>query len=423
METATQAPINRKALIFVIVTVVLNTMGLTLIIPMAPFLVSRYISDPNSLGVAVAALTSTYAIFQFIAAPGLGALSDRYGRRPVLLICLLGSALGYLLLGFGGALWVLLLGRAIDGLTGANSAVVFAYMADVIPPTQRGRYYGLVGALASVSVVVGPAIGGYVAQLGVEVPFFLAAAVALLNLLVGLFFMPESLPVDRRMTTISVAKLNPFSALREVLMMPQLRWLLVAMFVFTLMLLALPSNLSLYVKDTLNWGAAEIGPVFSVFGVVSIAAQAALLPFLLKRVGTAWVVLTGLCVTVVGFLLLALVAFNLSAPTLFASLIVLALGEGLVSPALLELISRGADERSQGKVQGGNQGMQSLANIGGPLIVGVIYDGIGHAAPYVIAAVGILLVIGLLAVALPALNRHTVSAEAAASRLERGSTE
>ncbi len=409
----TQAPLNRKALIFIITTVVLNAMGLTLIIPMAPFLVSRYISDPNTLGVAVAALTSIYAVCQFVAAPGLGALSDRYGRRPVLLVCLLGSALGYLLLGFGGALWVLLLGRAIDGITGANNAVVNAYLADVVPPMQRGRYYGIVGALASVSVVIGPAIGGYVAQLGTQVPFFLAAGVALLNLLIGLFFMPESLPKDRRVTSISMAKLNPFNALRDVLMMPQLRWLLVAIFVYTLVFIALPSNISLYIKDTLHWGTAEVGTVFSVFGVVSIAAQAVLLPLLLKRLRTAWVATVGLIVSIVGFVLIVLVAVDASALIMYGSLAVLAVGEGLVSPALLELVSRGADNRSQGKVQGGNQGMQSLANIGGPLIVGVIYDGIGHAAPYAIAAVGMLFVLALLGVALPALNRYTASAEAA----------
>src|ERR1700709_501357 len=135
MDTQTQpqsAPPDRKALIVIIMTVILNAMGFTLIIPIAPFLVSRYVSDPNTLGIAVAALTSTYAVCQFIAAPGLGALSDRFGRRPILLVCLLGSAVGYLLLGFGGALWVLLLGRAIDGITGANNAVINAYLADIV---------------------------------------------------------------------------------------------------------------------------------------------------------------------------------------------------------------------------------------------------------------------------------------------------
>jgi MFS transporter, DHA1 family, tetracycline resistance protein len=403
---------DRKALIVIIVTVVLNAMGFTLIIPIAPFLVSRYVSDPNAIGVAVASLTSIYAVCQFIVAPGLGALSDRFGRRPILLFCLLGSAIGYLLLGFGGALWVLFLGRAIDGLTGANNAVVNAYLADIIPPAERARYYGLVGALASVSIVVGPAVGGLIAQFGYQVPFYLAAVVAFINLLIGLFFIPESLAPAKRIPSISLTKLNPLSALRDVLALPQLRWLLVAMFVYSLVFLALPSNLSLYVKDTLNWGTTSVGPLFSVLGVVSIAAQALLLPFLLKRLGTPWVAAIGLIVSGIGFLLLTLVSVTLSTLMIYTSVSILAVGEGLVSPALLELVSRGADERSQGKVQGGSQSMQSLANIGGPLIVGVIYDQIGHAAPYLIASVGTLLVLGLFTLALPALNRYTAAVSA-----------
>lgn len=412
MDTQTQlkaVPPNRKALFFIIVTVILNAMGFTLIIPVAPFLVSRYVSDPNNLGIAVATLTSIYAVCQFIAAPGLGALSDRFGRRPILLFCLLGSAVGYLLLGFGGALWVLLLGRAIDGVTGANNAVINASLADIIPPSERARYYGLVGALASVSIVVGPAVGGLIAQFGYEVPFYLAAAVGFLNLLIGFFFMPESLSPDKRTTSISVIKLNPLTSLRDVLAMPQLRWLLVAIFVYNLVFLALPSNVSLYIKDTLNWGTAEVGPLFSVLGVVSIITQAALLPWLLKRVGTPWVTTIGLLASLVGFAMLAFVSFDHSALLIYLSVAVLAVGEGLVSPGLIELVSRGADASSQGKVQGGNQSMQSLANIGGPLIVGVLYDGLGHASPYIIAAAGTLLVLGLIALALPALNRYTAS--------------
>ncbi|HVU13200.1 MAG TPA: MFS transporter [Phototrophicaceae bacterium] len=413
MTTTQSAAPSRKALIFILVTVVLNAMGLTLIIPIAPFLVSRYVSDPNAIGIAVASLTSIYAVCQFAVAPGLGLLSDRYGRRPVLLVCLLGSAVGYLLLGFGGALWVLFLGRAIDGLTGANNAVINAYLADIIPTDQRGKYFGLVGALASVSVVVGPAVGGIIAQFGYEVPFYLAAVVGFANLLIGLFFMPESLPQERRITQINVARLNPFTGLRDVLGMPQLRWLLLGMFFYTLSLLTISVNISLYVKDTLNWGTAEVGTAFSVFGIFSVAVQAVALPWLLKRIGTVWVARIGIVITIICLLLVALVAVDPSAILLYAALCVLAVGEGLVSPTLLELIARGADARSQGKVMGGNQSAQSLANIGGPLIFGVIYDQIGHAAPYLIAAFGVLLVLALLSAALPALDRYTASVEAA----------
>ena len=413
-STPSAAP-NRKALIVIISTVILNAMGYTLIIPIAPFLVARYVSDPNAVGIAVATLTSIYAICQFAVAPGLGLLSDRFGRRPVLLVCLLGSAVGYLLLGFGGALWVLFLGRAIDGLTGANNAVINAYLADIVPPDQRGRYYGLVGALASVSIVIGPAVGGIIAQYGIEVPFYLAAVVAFLNLLIALFFMPESLSPAKRITQISLPRLNPLSNLRDVLAMPQLRWMLVTVFVFILFFTAAPTNISLYVRDTMNWGTAEVGTLFSVLGVVSIAAQALLLPFLLKRIGTSRVAITGLVLAGIGFLLVGLMSVALVAVVIYAGVALLAVGEGLVSPSIAELISRGADASNQGKVQGGNQSMQSLAQIGGPLVVGVIYDNLGHAAPYFIAAAGSLLLIGLMSLAIPPIQRYIASVETAAT--------
>ena len=412
-QTQAQSAPSRQALILIITTVILNAMGLTLIIPIAPFLVSRYVSDPNQVGIAVASLTSIYAICQFIVAPGLGVLSDRFGRRPILLICLLGSAVGYLLLGFGGALWVLFLGRAVDGLTGANNAVINAYLADIIPPDQRGRYYGLVGALASVSIVIGPAVGGIIAQYGYQVPFYLAAGVAFANLLIGFFFMKESLPQEKRITQISLPRLNPLTNLRDVLGMPQLRWMLVTVFFFILFFVAAPSNISLYVKDTMNWGTAQVGPLFSVLGIVSIATQAALLPFLLKRIGTSWVAISGLLLAGLGFLLVALLSIASAAVVIYAGVALLAVGEGLVSPSIAELISRGADASNQGKVQGGNQSMQSLAQIGGPLIVGAIYDNLGHSAPYFIGAAGTVLLVGLMGLAIPPIQRYIAANEQA----------
>src|SRR5215470_1219531 len=196
---------NRRALFFIIFTTFLNTVGLTLIIPLAPFLIAHYVSDSGSVGLTVGWFTSVYAICQFIAAPGLGALSDRFGRRPILLLCILGSAGGYVLLGIGGALWVLFLGRIIDGLTGANGAILNAYVADIVPQEERGKYFGWVGAISAISIVLGPALGGFMAKLGYQLPFFVAAGVAFTNLLFGFFLLPESLPKERRTRFINLA--------------------------------------------------------------------------------------------------------------------------------------------------------------------------------------------------------------------------
>jgi MFS transporter, DHA1 family, tetracycline resistance protein len=337
-------PPNRKALFFIVVTVILNTLGFTLIVPVAPFLVARYVSNPNSLGVAVGWLGSIYAICQIIAAPGLGVLSDRFGRRPLLLLCLFGSAVGYLLLGIGGALWILFLGRAIDGLTGANTSIIVAYITDVVPASQRSKYFGFLGAIGAACVVLGPAAGGFLAQFGCAVPFFVAGAVSFVSVLFDIFFMPESLTSERRIATLTLNQLNPLNTLREVFLFPQLRWLMIALFFYTLSTIILPSNLGLFTKDSLNWEADRVGILFSVFGLSSILVQGLVLQGLLKWFKAHQVMTAGLGVTMVALLMVALISIRNSSVILYLGIIVFALGEGLTSPTMLELIAHNTDE-------------------------------------------------------------------------------
>lgn len=410
MDTQTVTP-NRKAMIFVIITIILNTMGFTLIVPVAPFLVAHYVSDPAILGAAVGWLGSIYSICQFIAAPGLGALSDRFGRRPLLLICLLGTVVGYLLLGFGGALWVLFLGRAIDGISGANTSILIAYITDIVPQKQRGKYFGLIGAIGAISIVLGPAAGGLLAKFGYQTPFYVAGAVAFINVIFGLLFMPESLTKEQRATSIGMTQLNPLSALQGIFAMPQLRWLLVATFFYTLATVIVPSNIGLYANDKLNWDADAVGAFFSVFGVVTILVQGAILPWLLKRLNGLQVTITGFCFTVAAFLMVALISAVGSSAILYLGIILFGFGDGLASPAMLEVITGATDERSQGKVQGGNQSVQSLANIAGPLIAGELYDRLGHASPYIGGAGIVVLALGAVILALPTLKRSAPEPE------------
>jgi len=396
---------NRKALTFVIITVILDTLGFMLIVPVAPYLVARYVSNPGTIGVAVGWLGSIYAICQFIAAPGLGILSDKFGRRPLLLLCLLGSAIGFLLLGLGGALWVLFLGRAIDGITGANTSIIIAYITDVVPSLERSKYFGLIGAIGAGCVVLGPAVGGLLARFGYQVPFFVAGAVALANVIFGLFFMPESVVKDQSTPQVSIASLNPFRALKEIFRMPRLGWLLIALFSFTLATVILPSNLGLFAKDNLNWDADRVGLLFSVFGISSVVVQGLILQWLLKRLVAYRVMIAGLCFSMVSLLLVALIARVASPILLTIGIIIFAAGEGFTSPTLLDLITHETDERSQGKVQGGSQSVQSIANIAGPVMAGTLYDHLGHGTPYLTGAGIILLVLGLLVLVPPALKR------------------
>jgi MFS transporter, DHA1 family, tetracycline resistance protein len=416
METSTHTKISggkgidRKALIFIIITTCLGSIGFGLINPVAPFLVTRYVSDPNSAGLVLGWLTSAYAICQFIAAPGLGALSDRYGRRPILLICLLGSAVGYLLLGIGGALWVLILGRIIDGLTGGNFGVAFAYVADITPVDERGKYFGMIGAIAGVAIILGPAIGGLASKISIEAPLYLAAAVTFANVLLGLFFMPESLPKEKRTTKVNIAQLNPLSILVKVGSIVQIRTLLAVSFL-TMLGFAAVIGLGLLTKDTLGWDAAATGSIFVLVGITDIIVQGMLLQRLLKRFSEAQIAIGGMAGEAIGLLLIGSIVFVHSPVPLFIGTVIFAMGDGLFGPTLNVLLARGVDASEQGQVQGGNQAVQSLARIIGPLASGEMYDRLGHITPYLGGSVIAVLAIGVITMALPTLSRTAKAAE------------
>jgi DHA1 family tetracycline resistance protein-like MFS transporter len=373
---------DRKALAFILVTAFLNLMGVGLIGPVVPFLVQPYARTPGELAVAVGALGSSYAICQFLAAPGLGALSDRYGRRPILLVCLLGSAAGYVLFGLGGALWVLFLGRIIDGLTGGNISTMMAYVSDITAPEERSKYFGMIGAAAGLGFMLGPAIGGVTAKLGYAAPAFFAAAIALANGVWGYLNLPESLSRAQRAEQITASQLNPLRQLSRALAIPPLRWLLLTTFLFAFPFAALQATAPVLAKDSLRWDADAIGALYFTVGVVDIVVQGGLLRWLLPRFGAAALALVGLACMGAGYLLIGTVAGLASALPLVAGTIVVVLGEGLVGPALGGLISQTVAARDQGRVQGGNQAVQALARVVGPVWGGALYARWGGAAPY-----------------------------------------
>src|SRR5579883_1600861 len=275
-ENAGQTKPGRKALLFLMVMAFFNTMGMTIVGPVVPFMTLSHLSSPNDLALVVTWMAASYAICQMIAAPGLGLLSDRFGRKPILFFCLLGSAIGYLLFGLGGALWMLFLGRIIDGLTGGNYSVLFACIADITKPEERGKYFGMVGGFSGVGFILGPVIGGLLASISYSVPFIVAAVVFLLDLIWGFFFLPESLPKEHRVTSIRLRDLNPLKQIGNVFTMANLRWLLLAGFLYALPFAALQSNLTILMKDSLGWNATQAGLVATLVGVVDIAVQGVL---------------------------------------------------------------------------------------------------------------------------------------------------
>jgi DHA1 family tetracycline resistance protein-like MFS transporter len=404
---------SRNVMAFLIATVLMNSVGFTIIMPVAPFIVRQYLGDSANLAQVVGWLAATYALCEFIAAPGLGALSDRYGRRPLLLICLLGSAIGYLIFGIAGALWVLFLGRIVDGLTGGNISILFAYVGDVTPPEQRGKVFGQVGAMVGIGFLIGPVLGGFAAQLGYSVPLFIAAAICLANTLWGYFFMPESLAAGHRRHTTSLSDLNPIGQLGKLFSIAQLRWLLVVGICYAFPFALFTTELGVLSIEKLGWGPSQVGLVSLLVGGTDIVMQGALAGRLLPIFGAIKMTIAGLIAEIASYLLVGAVAFMPSPLLMLVAVFLFAFGSGLLEPALGGLISEAAGPREQGMVQGGNQAIRALLNIGGPLLAGLLYTQFGAASPFVVGAV--ILALGIIAalLAVPLLPARQPQAEGA----------
>ncbi|HEX4714811.1 MAG TPA: MFS transporter [Ktedonobacteraceae bacterium] len=403
---------KRKAIFFLAVVSFLSTMGMTLIGPVVPFMTLQHLSNPANLAIVVAWMLSIYGICQLIAAPGLGLLSDRFGRRPVLFVCLLGSALGYLLFGLGGSLWILFLGRIIDGLTGGNFSVLFAYIADVTEPEERGKYFGILGGVSGAGFIVGPALGGLLATINYSTPFLVAAAITLLSIIWGFFFLPESLSKEHRVTSIRIRDLNPLKQVSAVFTLANLRWLLLAGFLYSFPFAIIISNLTILLKDSLGWNATQAGLVSTVVGVVDILVQGVLVGKLLPIFGEVKLGIGALILVALSYILLGSVALIASPILLILGVILFSGSGGLVENALRGLTSRAVGPRQQGLVGGASQSVQSLAMILGPLFGGLLYAQYGHATPYWSGALIIALAIGSVVLAIPNLRAHSSDVEA-----------
>jgi len=381
-------------------------MGITIIVPLVPFLVSKYLAHPNNLAAVVGWLTATYGICQLIAAPGLGVLSDRFGRRPILFICLLGSAIGYLIFGLGGALWLLFLGRIIDGLTGGNISILFGYVADITEPEDRGKYFGRLGAAASVGSLIGPAIGGLLATINYSAPFLAAAFLLLLTIVWGYFLLPESLHKEHRITSIAVSELNPLKQLASAFRWANLRWLLLAWFLYAFPVGMLQTTLTVLMKDSLGFNATQASLVFTVLGAVDMLVQGVLVGWFLARLGNIKLGLIAFVLVSISYLVLGSIAFLATPILLFVGIILFAGSGSLVENALRGLTSEMVGRHEQGRVSGAMQSLQSLGWVVGPLVGGFMYTAWGPFQTYASASLITILAIICLWIALPRLQRY-----------------
>ncbi|WP_322551950.1 MFS transporter [Priestia megaterium] len=379
--------INKHPLTFGFITVFLTGLGLTIVSPVLPFLVKTYTSSPSSQATAVTLLTSIYALSVFLAAPVLGALSDRYGRRPVLIISLIGSAFGYFIFGLGGALWILFLGRTIEGLTGGEISAIFAYFADITSSNERTKYFGWISAVVGVGTALGPIIGGALATFGNSVPMYAGTVITLLNAIYGYFFMPESLEKSRRSFSISVRELNPFIQLSKVFSFKSVKWLLIAGFLVWIPNGSLQAIFSQFSIDTFAWQPIFIGLTFSIIGVLDIFSQTIIMPRLLKFLTDKKIALLGMISQIIGFILISISALTDFYFVFIVGMIFFGLGDSVFGPSFNGMLSKSVSDSEQGHILGGAQSIQSLARFIGPIIGGQLYSVVSHTTPAVMGVV------------------------------------
>ncbi|MEK3685218.1 MFS transporter [Paenibacillus sp. FSL R10-2736] len=396
----TEQTVDRHALIFGLISVFLCGIGFTIIAPVVPFLVQPYTDNPGEQAVMVTLLTSVYAFCVFFAAPVLGALSDKYGRRPLLILCLLGSAVGYFVFGIGGALWVLFAGRIIEGITGGSISTIFAYFADIIPPEQRTKYFGWVSAVVGAGTIIGPSVGGLLAKFGYAVPMYFGAAITLLNVIYGFFYMPESLSKNNRLQEITFVRLNPFSQLASLLSMKNLNRLLISAFLLWIPNGSMQAVFSQFTMDSFSWKPAIIGLMFSIMGFQDILSQGFIMPKLLKKLSDQQIAVLGMVSEIIGYGFIAVSSLLAFYPLFIVGMFIFGFGDSIFGPSFNGMLSKSVDSSEQGRIQGGSQSIQALARMIGPLIGGQIYVSLGHSAP---AVMGIILI----AAAIPVLYKRT----------------
>jgi DHA1 family tetracycline resistance protein-like MFS transporter len=386
---------RRAAVGFILVSVWLDVLSLGVIIPVFAPLIQRFEGgDAAAAGVYIGLFATVWALAQFFGAPVLGALSDRFGRRPVLLISLFGLAFDYLLMAFAPSLGWLFVGRVLSGLTAAGMAVASAYIADVTPPEKRAATFGLIGAAWGVGFIVGPAIGGFLGDINLRLPFVGAAVLTLVGALYGLFVLPESLKPENR-APFAWGKANPVGSLGFLASHRELLTLSSVNFLLQLAHNVLPTIFVLYASNRYGWSLAATGSALALTGVCNIVVQGLLVKQVVARVGEWGAVLAGLVFGGLGFAIYGLAP---TGPLFLVGTPVFAL-IGLFGPGFQGLVTRRVSASEQGRLQGANASLAGMAGVIAPTMFGYTYAwfvAAGH--PYVPGA-AFLLAAGLHALA------------------------
>lgn len=354
---------------FILVTVLVDVIGLGIIIPVLPGLIRELVGADLSTASAYGGwLMFSYAVMQFLCAPVLGNLSDRYGRRPVLLFSLFGFGLDYILLALAPSIGWLFLGRLLAGVTGASFTTASAYVADVSPPDRRAQHFGLIGAMFGLGFIIGPVAGGLLGQYGTRAPFFAAAILTLLNGLYGYFVLPESLDPARR-RPFSWRRANPFGSLRQLRRHPAVWGLIASLTLVYIGAHAVQTTWSYYNIGKFGWDERMVGYSLAFVGLMIALVQGGLIRIAIPRLGLKRSMFVGLMLFTTGMLLYA---FATEGWMMFAFSAVYCLG-GIAGPSIQGIISSQVPPDEQGELQGSLTSLVSATTIVGPLLMTTLY--------------------------------------------------
>ncbi|SDT30674.1 MFS transporter, DHA1 family, tetracycline resistance protein [Maribacter dokdonensis] len=399
---------NKTALLFIFITILVDVIGIGIILPIIPDLIMELTGEGNHMAIIYGMwLTTAFAGMQFLFSPVLGEISDKYGRRPILLIALLGLSIDYLIHAWAPSVVWLFLGRFLAGITGASFTVASAYIADVSTKENKAKNFGLIGAAFGIGFIIGPGIGGFFGEIDIRLPFYIAAGLTFANFLFGYFFVPESLTMENR-RQINYAKMIPGVSLFALRNYKGILLLISAFFLANLAGQALPSTWSYYGIERYDWNPRQIGLSLMVVGLLVAVVQGFLVGKLVTKFGKRKVIIYGFLLWTVGMFLFS---FAHEPWMLYAFLIPYALG-GIAGPTVQGVISNQVSEKEQGILQGSITGLVSITAILGQFIFApVFYYFIRPetsiyfpGAPYALAAVLLLIAFILATTAIKRMN-------------------
>ncbi|MHA1159134.1 MAG: TCR/Tet family MFS transporter [Alphaproteobacteria bacterium] len=389
---------QRTKLIVLFATLVIDVMGIGIILPVIPLLVQEMTGgEVGSAATIYGLLVALYSLMQFLFGPLIGALSDRFGRRPILLISLIGLGFDYILLALAPNLWIIALARIIGGIMGASLTTASAYVADISPPERRAEYFGYLGAAFGVGFIIGPLMGGVLAEFGSRVPFFAAAGVSLIVFVFAWFALPESLPQDRR-RPVRLKEANPIGAFMVIGRYPVVLALFSVFAVTQLAERMLESNWVLFTNFRFGWGPQQVGFSLALVGALFVVAQGGLVRVVVPRLGERRTLTFGL---IVGGLCLLALGFADRSWMIFALIVPYVLAWGMTGPAIQSMVTREVSPTEQGILQGSLTSVATASGIVGPPVAGALFGFfIGDLAPVFLPGIAFIVGAVLFAVGL-----------------------